>query len=54
MGNDMRNVSAASKSILMNKDAIAVSQDPLGQMGTSPVHMLPCINPHDATLHQPA
>ena len=33
MGNDMRNVSAASKAILMNKDAIAVSQDPLGQMG---------------------
>jgi len=33
MGNDMRNVSAAAKAILMNKDAIAVSQDPLGQMG---------------------
>ena len=33
MGNDMRNVSAASKAILMNKDAIAVSQDPRGQMG---------------------
>lgn len=33
MGNDMRNVSAASKAILLNKDAIAVSQDPLGRMG---------------------
>lgn len=33
MGNDLRNVSAASKAILLNKDAIAVSQDPLGQMG---------------------
>lgn len=33
MGNDMRNVTAASKSILTNADAIAVSQDPLGQMG---------------------
>ena len=33
MGNDMRNVSAESKAILMNKHAIAVSQDPLGQMG---------------------
>jgi hypothetical protein len=33
MGNDMRNVSAESKAIVMNKDAIAVSQDKLGQMG---------------------
>ena len=33
MGNDMRNVSAASKAILMNKDAIAVSKDPLGEQG---------------------
>ena len=33
MGNDMRNVSAASKAILTNAAAIAVSQDPLGQMG---------------------
>lgn len=33
MGNDMRNVSAASLAILKNKDAIAISQDPLGQMG---------------------
>jgi len=33
MGNDMRNVSAASKAIIKNADAIKVSQDPLGQMG---------------------
>ena len=33
MGNDMRNVSQDSQAILKNKDAIAVSQDPLGQMG---------------------
>ena len=33
MGNDMRNVTEESKAILTNKDAIAVSQDPLGQMG---------------------
>jgi alpha-galactosidase len=33
MGNDMRNVTEESKAILKNKDAIAVSQDPLGQMG---------------------
>lgn len=33
MGNDMRNVSAASKAILFNRDAIAVSQDPRGKMG---------------------
>jgi hypothetical protein len=33
MGNGLRNVSAESKSILLNKDAIAVNQDPLGQMG---------------------
>ena len=33
MGNDMRNVSAASLAILKNKHAIAVSQDELGQMG---------------------
>jgi hypothetical protein len=32
-GNDMRNVSDASKAILLNADAIAVNQDPLGQMG---------------------
>jgi hypothetical protein len=33
MGNDPRNISAASKAILTNTDAIAVSQDVLGQMG---------------------
>jgi len=33
MGNDLRNVSDASKKILLNADAVAVSQDPLGQMG---------------------
>eukprot|EP00656_Telonema_subtile_P015790 TRINITY_DN18304_c0_g1_i3.p2 TRINITY_DN18304_c0_g1~~TRINITY_DN18304_c0_g1_i3.p2 ORF type:complete len:350 (+),score=95.11 TRINITY_DN18304_c0_g1_i3:577-1626(+) len=33
MGNDLRNVSEASKAILLNPHAIAVSQDPLGQMG---------------------
>jgi len=33
MGNDLRNVSAESKAILFNEHAIAVSQDPLGQMG---------------------
>jgi len=34
MGNDLRKVSAESKAILLNKHAIAVSQDPLGKMGT--------------------
>merc|ERR1712025_664624 len=33
MGNDMRNVSKASRAVLLNKHAIAVDQDPLGQMG---------------------
>lgn len=33
MGNDLRNVAADSKAILLNRHAIAVSQDPLGQMG---------------------
>eukprot|EP01116_Phalansterium_solitarium_P006573 TRINITY_DN188_c0_g1_i1.p1 TRINITY_DN188_c0_g1~~TRINITY_DN188_c0_g1_i1.p1 ORF type:complete len:422 (+),score=159.08 TRINITY_DN188_c0_g1_i1:105-1370(+) len=33
MGNDMRNVSATSKAILFNKEAIAVNQDPLGRQG---------------------
>ena len=33
MGNDPRNISAASKAILTNTAAIAVDQDPLGQMG---------------------
>merc|ERR1719498_1450747 len=33
MGNDMRKVAQDSKDLLMNEHAIAVSQDPLGQMG---------------------
>lgn len=33
MGNDLRNIPDDSKAILQNKDAIAVSQDPLGKMG---------------------
>lgn len=33
MGNDPRNISDASRAVLTNKEAIAVSQDPLGQMG---------------------
>lgn len=33
MGNDLRNVSKASKAILLNPRAIAVNQDALGQMG---------------------
>ena len=33
MGNDMRNVSDASKAILFNEHAISISQDPLGKMG---------------------
>jgi len=33
MGNDLRNISAASKAILLNKGAIKVDQDPLGKMG---------------------
>ena len=33
MGNDMRNVSAASMAILTNPHAIAVDQDPLGHQG---------------------
>jgi hypothetical protein len=33
MGNDPRNISAASKAILTNADAIAVNQDALGQQG---------------------
>lgn len=32
-GNDMRNVSAASRAILTNPAAIAIDQDELGQMG---------------------
>ena len=33
MGNDLRDVPATSKAILLNEGAIAVSQDPLGRMG---------------------
>ena len=33
MGNDLRNITDASKAILLNKHAIAVDQDPLGKMG---------------------
>lgn len=33
MGNDMRKVASDSLEILLNEHAIAVSQDPLGQMG---------------------
>merc|ERR1712151_755135 len=33
MGNDLRKVSPESRAILLNKDAVAVSQDPLGKMG---------------------
>merc|ERR1712048_249414 len=33
MGNDLRKVPEASKAILLNGDAIAVNQDPLGKMG---------------------
>ena len=33
MGNDLRNITAASKAVLLNKGAIAVSQDTLGKMG---------------------
>jgi len=33
MGNDLRSIPADSKAILLNRDAIAVSQDKLGKMG---------------------
>jgi hypothetical protein len=33
MGNDIRNISATQRAILLNKDAIAVNQDSLGQQG---------------------
>merc|ERR1712070_569721 len=33
MGNDLRTVPADSKAVLLNRDAISVSQDPLGKMG---------------------
>ena len=32
-GNDVRNMSADTRSILMNKDVIAIDQDPLGKQG---------------------
>ena len=32
-GNDLRNMSADTRSILMNKEVIAIDQDPLGQQG---------------------
>jgi len=34
MGNDLRSVPEESRAILLNRDAIAVSQDPLGRMGS--------------------
>jgi alpha-N-acetylgalactosaminidase len=34
MSNDLRNVSADAKQILLNKEIIAVDQDPLGKQGT--------------------
>lgn len=34
MGNDLRNMSDSQRAILLNQDAIAVDQDPLGKMGT--------------------
>ncbi|EGD81210.1 hypothetical protein PTSG_13159 [Salpingoeca rosetta] len=33
MGNDVRNITASTRAILLNRDAIAVNQDPLGQAG---------------------
>jgi len=33
MGNDLRKISADSRKVLLNNDAIAVNQDPLGKMG---------------------
>ena len=35
MSNDLRNISAKSKEILLNKEVIAVNQDPLGQSGSN-------------------
>lgn len=34
MGNDIRSIGASQRAILLNKDAIAVDQDPAGIMGT--------------------
>lgn len=33
MGNDLRSISAESKAILLNKEVIAIDQDPLGSEG---------------------
>ena len=33
MANDLRNISTQSREILLNKEVIAVNQDPLGAMG---------------------
>jgi hypothetical protein len=33
MGNDLRNVPAAAKAVLLNEEIIAIDQDALGQMG---------------------
>jgi hypothetical protein len=33
MGNDLRNVSAEAKAVLLNADVIAVDQDPKGKLG---------------------
>ena len=33
MGNDLRNVTARAKAVLLNHEIIAVDQDPLGKMG---------------------
>ena len=41
MSNDLRNISAKSKEILLNKEVIAVSQDPLGKPGFN------CISEND-------
>ena len=36
MGNDLRNVSAASRAVLLNPHAIAINQDGLGQVTQAP------------------
>lgn len=33
MGNDVRNITNSTAAILLNRDAIKVNQDPLGQQG---------------------
>ena len=40
MGNDVRNLTGTARSILLNKDVIAINQDPLGG-GFSPCSRLP-------------